>query len=171
MHHEVENNTETETILSKRIKKDHHKSDLIAALKKDGTDFPLFPRVCVTYKSDKDHLKHFAKILLQELRFWTHVIYEEKSKTNDTALEELNYACYLTVKGFYIAVKGQAEEVTAIDKKAFEYLMANYRRLRNKNIIALAKILKKNGELSADKHKELIEKHSNKTKTLEEEFA
>lgn len=39
--------------------------------------------------------------------------------------------CYLTVKGFYIAVKAESNEVTAVDKKAFDFSIAKYRLLKN----------------------------------------
>ena len=51
--------------------------------------------------------------------------------------------CYLTVKSFYITVKAESSEITAVDKKAFDFSIAKYRLLKNRRIIDQIESLEK----------------------------
>ena len=64
----------------------------------------------------------------------------------------MNFQCYLTIKGFYIAVKAESNKVTAVDKKAFEFSIAKYRLLKNQDTIkqleSLIELANANGNTS-----------------------
>lgn len=147
-----------------------------------GQNASMFPKVCVSFTSEEGALVNYSKILLEDLKFWTHLLMEEQDKEIDEVFTqeykdrrtELNFQCYLTIKGFYIAVKAESNKVTAVDKKAFEFSIAKYRLLKNQDTIdqieSLIEYSKLTGSANLAALNSYLEWHKNETAELEQQF-